>query len=498
MRTKIAATTRLTLIIVNAPIPFVAQYTISGDGAAFRIVIASDAARHHSTDGKRIALKNVWENVNLSVIRLSSILSAILRPSRHSARATPKVTITENSCWFKPGLSHIALLLLAPSLLVAQIDFQQKGYIEYRGFEFPQTTSNDSANFIGEALIRYDVEYGLAPGLRLTGGTETRSDTHRQTEREFELNWDDRGLKRPNFSIRRFSVSYNRGPITLEAGKQVIRWGKTAILNPTDRFAPRDYLSVVDSDVLAVSAARAKYERASDSIEIVIQPFFTPSRMPLLNQRWTPAPQPVNDLGNRFPGGPQWGARWDHSDDSYDVALSFFDGYNHLPSFTTQIDFQRFFPKMRMYGADAAIPIGGFTIKGEAGYFTSSTRQTDEYLLYVIQLERDTGDWSFTGGYAGEAVTAERGQVSFAPDRGLARSFLGRTSYDIDAKRGVALDTAVRQNGDGLWLRSEYSEKWSSHWSGTVGFTLLRGEPADFLGQYRRNSFFNLSVRYSF
>jgi hypothetical protein len=151
-----------------------------------------------------------------------------------------------------------------------------------------------------------------------------------------------------------------------------------------------------------------------------------------------------------------------------------------------------------MYGADAEFPIVGFTIKGEAGYFTSSTRQTDEYLLYVIQLERDAGDWSFTGGYVGEVVTAERGQVSFAPDRGLARSFLGRTSYDIDAKRGIALDTAVRQNGDGLWLRSEYSEKWGPHWSGTLGFTLLRGEPADFLGQYRRNSFFNLSLRYSF
>jgi hypothetical protein len=390
------------------------------------------------------------------------------------------------------------LLLLAPSLLLAQIDFQQKGYIEYRGFAFPQTASNDSANFIGEALIRYDVEYGFAHGIKLSGGTETRTDTHRQTEREFELNWDDRGLKRPNFSIRRFSVSYNRGPLTLEAGKQVIRWGRTAILNPTDRFAPRDYLSVVDSDILAVTSARAKYESASDSLEVVIQPFFTPSRMPLLNQRWTPAPQLVNDLGSRFPGGPQWGARWNHSDDSYDFSLSFFDGYNHLPSFTRQVDLQRFFPTMRMYGADAAIPIGGLTIKGEAGYFTSGTKQTDEYLLYVVQLEKDAGDWSITGGYAGEAVTARRGQLSFAPDRGLARSFLARTSYAIDVKREVALETAVRQNGDGLWLRSEYSERWSPHWSGTVGFTLLKGEQGDFLGQYRRNSFFNLSVRYSF
>ncbi len=187
--------------------------------------------------------------------------------------------------------------------------FHQKGYIELRGFGFPDITPNDSAHFIGEALIRYDVDYGLAPGLRLTGGTETRSDTHRQTEREFKLNWNDRGLKRSNFSIQRFSISYNKGPLTLEAGKQVIRWGRTAILNPADRFAPRDYLTVVDSEVLGVNAARARWEFPSDTFEVVLQPFFTPSRMPLLNQRWTPVTQPVNDLGSRFPGGPQWGAQ---------------------------------------------------------------------------------------------------------------------------------------------------------------------------------------------
>ena len=31
----------------------------------------------------------------------------------------------------------------------------------------------------------------------------------------------------------------------MEAGKQLIRWGKTDILNPTDRFAPRDFLTVL-------------------------------------------------------------------------------------------------------------------------------------------------------------------------------------------------------------------------------------------------------------
>ena len=164
----------------------------------------------------------------------------------------------------------------------------------------------------------------------------------------------------------------------------------------------------------------------------------------------------------------------------------------------TSIDLRRAFAQMRMYGADAAVPLKWFTLKGEAGYFTSSTKEQDEYLLYVIQLERQSGEWSFVGGYAGEGVTAKRSQFIFAPDRGLTRAFLGRASYNLDANRTVAMDTAIRQNGDGLWLRSEYSETWGQHWRGTAGFTLIRGEPTDFLGQYRRNSFFSMSLRYSF
>jgi hypothetical protein len=400
-------------------------------------------------------------------------------------------------------------LLGVTSLLFAQTDFQQEGYVDYRGFAFPETTSNDRANFIGEALVRYDVIYGLAPGLKLQGGTETRIDTHRQTERAFKLNWNDRGTKRPNFSIRRFSILYGRGRLKFEAGKQLIHWGKADILNPTDRFAPRDYLSVVvDNGPLAVFAARVIYESRTDTLEFVAQPFFTPSRIPLLNQRWTMLPEdvraiPLNDQGSRYPAGPQWGTRWNHAADGYEMSLSLFDGYNHLPLLQSAIkpnemDFQRYFPQMRMYGSDLAIPLKVFRLKAEAAYFTSTAKEADEYLLYVLQLECKTPNWSLMGGYAGEAITRKGEGVPFAPDRGLARAFLGRAAYTIDATRAVSLETAVRQNGDGLWLRSEYAQAWGQHWKATAGMTILRGEPKDFLGQYRKNSFFNLSFRYIF
>jgi hypothetical protein len=137
-------------------------------------------------------------------------------------------------------------------------------------------------------------------------------------------------------------------------------------------------------------------------------------------------------------------------------------------------------------------------VKTEAAYFTSRTRTADEYFQYVIQLERQSGEWSFVGGYAGEHVTEKRTPLDFAPDRGLARAFLGRAGYTIDANRSVALEAAIRQNGEGVWVRAEYSQLLGQHWRATAAFSLIRGNEDDFLGQYRRNSHLSLAFRYSF
>jgi hypothetical protein len=151
-----------------------------------------------------------------------------------------------------------------------------------------------------------------------------------------------------------------------------------------------------------------------------------------------------------------------------------------------------------MYGADAAVPLRWFTVKGEAAWFTSSTPQADEYVQYVVQLERQKGEWFLVGGYAGEAVTVARNPFDFAPDRGLARAFLGRAGYTIDVNRSIAFEGAVRQNGDGAWLKFEYSQAFGQHWRATASFTVIRGAADDFLGQYRRNSQGILALRYSF
>ena len=401
------------------------------------------------------------------------------------------------------------LLLTLFSQTIAQ-NFEQRGYIENQAIFYPQVAPNDGAHAVDQAAIRWEASYKLAPWLKLSGSLDARADTHQQVDRETRVDLDGRRIQRPALSLREFSATLHKGKVTAQIGRQVIRWGKTDILTPTDRFAPKDYLSsVVDSDFLAVPAARVTIAGASDSLDLVWQPWFTPSRTPLLNQRWTALPQELNgvtivDAGARYPGRSEFGARWNHVATGYEYSLSYFDGFNNLPLFDASFDpatatahAQRFYPSMRMYGADTAIPLPWVTLKGEAGYFTSSTSGAQDYVLYVIQLERQVKEWSLVGGYAGEAVRGGAASpLSFTPDRGFAKSFVGQATLTIDVNRSLNLEAAVRAAGS--FVRLEYSQALGEHWRVTPGIAWIRGDMTDFLGQYHRNSYASLAVRYSF
>ena len=219
---------------------------------------------------------------------------------------------------------------------------------------------------------------------------------------------------------------------------------------------------------------------------------------------------------------PQWSPRGDRIIFSVGIFDAFFNGFNTLPNIgvlttfngepaelagkpgsagsagSASIVVNRTYPAIRTYGGDVAVPTKWFTIKSEAAYFTSSTPLTDEYVLYVLQIERQTGEWVIVAGYAGEAITAHRSALSFAPDRGMTRSIVARASYTIDPVRSLAFETAVRQNGDGLYGKIEYSQTSGRHWRATVTGVGIGGHSDDFLGQYHRNSHAAVALRYSF
>jgi hypothetical protein len=401
-----------------------------------------------------------------------------------------------------------AVTAIVPASAAAQ-PFTHRGYAETTFTLYPQTTPQDSGRFVAEALFHWE------PTLRhgrwkFDAAFDARTDSHHLTQRTWEVTYWDRSTQRPAFAVGKLMASWARGPVTVEVGKQLIRWGKTDILVPTDRFAPRDYLKPPATELLGVTAARLTLASSSDSLEVVFTPRMTPSRAPLLNQRWTvPPPEaaglPLRDGGAQFPGGTQTGLRWNHVGRHLEHSISFFRGFQHLPLFDGslrqdpfRLEVRRRYAQLTAVGADMAAPLPWFTLKAEAAWLQSDTADAAEYVLYVVQIERQSGEWLFLGGYTGEHETRAGTAFRFAPDRGLARAFVGRASRTLDANRSLVFEGVVRQNGDGVYGKVEYAHGFGDHWRLIASASAFGGSDDDYLGQYSRNGFGALTVRYSF
>jgi len=385
----------------------------------------------------------------------------------------------------------------------------QRGFIEMSGNLYPQIVPDDNAHGISEVRFRYEPKWQPKSWLTFTASVEERVDTHRQDARTLQIDWNNRSLRRPTLSVRQLFTAFKRNNLTLSVGKQFIRWGETDFLNPTDRFTPRDLLTVVDQDVLPVTAARLTYTLGDNTLNFVWQPLFTPGRIPLVNERWTIATETsyrfeVGDLGSKFPGRSSFGARWSRTSAGYEWSLSYYDGFNYFPSLNTTIDpalariaFSRSYTSLRLYRGDLALSLPLLTLKSEAACYTSPTNKQDEYVLYVLQAERQIREMQLVFGYSGEVVTAHAGVQQFLGERGFARAVFGRASYALDANRTLTLDVFMRQNGGSALLRAGYSHSFGDHWRASVNYVWLNGNANDFLGQYHRNSFATLGVRYS-
>jgi hypothetical protein len=403
-----------------------------------------------------------------------------------------------------------AIFAMAPARALHAQDFTYRGFSEIRAAAYPEKTPRDHDRLAVEGQIRLEPAYKLARWLTLSWSVDARLDNLEQVERKWRIDIRDRTLQRPALSIRQAAAAFRARGFTADVGKQFIRWGKADVLAPTDRFAPRDFLEVTDAEFLAVTGARLQYSRGIHALDVVAVPIFTPSRIPLLNRRWAAVPTSVDsfsfiDLGASFPTRTQFGARWNVTAPGYELSASYFDGFDHLPEIVTVplssrpvIAAIRSYAPLRMVGGDAAVSLPWFTVKGEAASLTTTSKTSDDVVLYVIQLERQSGELSLVGGYAGEVVTGRRAAFGFSPDRGLARAFLLRAGYNIDANRSVAVEAAVRQTAKGVWLKAEYSRASGAHWRTTLTGTIVGGSDADFFGQYRRNSHLLATLRYSF
>jgi hypothetical protein len=409
---------------------------------------------------------------------------------------------------FLPPVLLIAPLLLSTTPAAAQT-FAYRGFAEAGVVAHAEAAPNDPTRLIAEAQLRVEPSLQVRRLVSVGASIEGRIDSHRQTTERPDLRFWDRTLRRPSMAVRALTATVARGPVTIELGKQFLRWGQSDIISPTDYFTPRDYVVTISSEPLAVTAARLTLAGGQHALELAYTPRMTPSRIPLLEHRWiglgaATAGLQLENGETHYSRRSQYGARWRYTGRVLEASTSFFQGFNHHPLLDVAVSadgtaqLSRSFARIRAFGADAVVPLPGVTVKAEASWQDAVSGNADDYGLWVVQAERQQTDWLLIGGYVGEWVTSERNVFGFAPDRGLARSLIGRVSRTFEGNRSALVEAVVRRDGGGLYARAEYSQAFAARWRVTLQALLVRGQSDDFLGQYRRNSFSGVRTRVSF
>jgi len=431
-------------------------------------------------------------------------------PSR--TRLSPRVPATRHVCGVGPRSIRLGLIActLVAACLAQSAAFEQGGFLENRALFYPRAGVTDQTQRIDELLLRWEARLRLSEGWRIFVGIDAQTDTHNQVERTWHLSWDDRGIARPDWALRTAFLQYTHGVFRLEAGKQVLHWGVMDLFPPTDRFAPRDYLSPSGSDYLGIWAARAVIDSGTHSLELIYGPRFTPSRAPLIGQRWVLLP-PFSPLftyrvdAPEYPGGPQLGLRYHEVRSPFEYSLYFYQGFQTLPSLPSQVNFLRrtvdylpVYPQVRMLGADFTMPWRGLLWKAESSYETSASAYSHNIWTYEAQVEKSWDKLQLEGGYSGEFVTDDRDFAALAIDRSLRKSFTGKVVWTPTAKQSLSGEWYLRQTGAAFITRIVYSRRLADSLRASVGWNWITARKNDPIEPYSVNSFLSLQLRYSF
>lgn len=202
--------------------------------------------------------------------------------------------------------------------------------------------------------------------------------------------------------LREFQIYVPIGPVDIRVGKQLILWGTTDELNPTDVINPENYykfaLPVKAERKIPTFSAKIDWYNALGTFTGVFVPFFTPDHLPPSGDPWeVPLLAKLQNIqsdiyarlqsvnNNWRTEHPQFAVNYSNYIGSTDFSVSYYNGVWSTPSF-------RFIPgnffldpgevvpeylEFQMAGADFQTAFGAYTFRGEFAYYTEKFFQSE-------------------------------------------------------------------------------------------------------------------------
>jgi len=164
------------------------------------------------------------------------------------------------------------------------------------------------------------------------------------------------------------------GPLDIRVGQQIIAWGRTDRINPTDNLTSRDFTLLVPEDNdqrTGTAGILATYRVGGFALTGVWLPTFQPNIIPIQ----TP-PDPYVQLPRQLPNEPvsQFAFKVDQTGGKVDWSISFFDGFDLYPDAEivgmspTKVYVAQTYHHIQVVGLDAATVLGPYGLRAEAAY----------------------------------------------------------------------------------------------------------------------------------
>ena len=257
--------------------------------------------------------------------------------------------------YIKHGLLASALVL--PGIAVSQESSGLQPFGECRtGYWSSNRNLDDIENLSSTTCL---LNWKLQPSENLRFAASTRlSQGFSSTESNF------RGRLREAYAQADF------GDVSFKLGRQIVVWGRSDRISPTDVMSSRDFTArVLDDDEQrnGNDLASLRWQVASDIAATAYIGRFENHRIPV-------GSLPVNLSMLGQPTRPDYAVRLDRVGEGIDFSVSYFDGFDKLPRYDfiqTGLtgSFQRQHERMRMLGADVATSTGRWTFRSEAAMF---------------------------------------------------------------------------------------------------------------------------------
>ena len=303
-------------------------------------------------------------------------------------------------------------------------------------------------------------------------------------------------------SMREMYVETRQGDLDFRVGRQIIAWGRTDRLNPTDNLTPRDarlMAADIDEDRFGSLAAKASWNlTANDSLTLVLLPEFQ------ANKSYSKYTEVIPTANN------QWAIKYDQSGKAIDWSVSYYDGYDLSPDLSASYVYEHY--RTKVLGMDIATTIGSNRFALESAYTqTQDMNGTNEYIknpfLYtVIGVEHDFGNntsgivqifnrhvYNYTTPTADGLYHAifssqlDRNQDGISIR--IAKKWLNET-----LETELAGSTLLERNGYSLRPRVTYL--WSDSIKLLAGYESYEGNSNTYYGYLKKNNTLFMELRY--